>query len=87
MSFKSTYNRCFTRVNRITPSPSTTESAIANDHCCLNVNESYRERKIRRNMLTANPIQAQVRCLPDMGHTEKERGQSHEWALIFMLPA
>ena len=24
--------------------------------------------------------------LPDMGHTEKERGESHEWALRFMLP-
>ena len=24
--------------------------------------------------------------LPDMGQTEKERGQSHEWALMFMLP-
>jgi hypothetical protein len=25
--------------------------------------------------------------LPDMGQTEKERGESHEWALKFMLPA
>jgi hypothetical protein len=24
--------------------------------------------------------------LPDMGQTEKERGESHEWALMFMLP-
>ena len=24
--------------------------------------------------------------LPDMGQTEKERGESHEWALTFMLP-
>ena len=23
--------------------------------------------------------------LPDMGQTEKERGESHEWALMFML--
>ena len=24
--------------------------------------------------------------LPGMGQTEKERGESHEWALMFMLP-
>ena len=24
--------------------------------------------------------------LPDMGQTEKKRGESHEWALKFMLP-
>ena len=24
--------------------------------------------------------------LPDMVQTEKEGGQSHEWALMFMLP-
>jgi hypothetical protein len=24
--------------------------------------------------------------LPDMGQTDKERGESHEWALMFMLP-
>jgi hypothetical protein len=24
--------------------------------------------------------------LPDMWQTEKERGESHEWALMFMLP-
>ena len=24
--------------------------------------------------------------LPDMGQMEKERGESHEWALMFMLP-
>ena len=24
--------------------------------------------------------------LPDIGQTEKERGQSHEWAIMFMLP-
>jgi hypothetical protein len=24
--------------------------------------------------------------LPEMGHPEKERGESHEWALMFMLP-
>ena len=24
--------------------------------------------------------------LSDMGQTEKERGESHEWALMFMLP-
>ena len=24
--------------------------------------------------------------LPDMGQTEKERGESHEWTLMFMLP-
>ena len=25
-------------------------------------------------------------ALPDMEQTEKERGESHEWALMFMLP-
>ena len=25
-------------------------------------------------------------ALPDLGQTEKERGESHEWALMFMLP-
>jgi hypothetical protein len=24
--------------------------------------------------------------LPDMGQTEKEREESHEWALMYMLP-
>ena len=24
--------------------------------------------------------------LPDMGQTEKERGESHEWTLMFKLP-
>ena len=24
--------------------------------------------------------------LPDMGRTDKERGESHAWALMFMLP-
>ena len=24
--------------------------------------------------------------LPDMGQMEKKRGESHEWALMFMLP-
>ena len=42
----------------------------------------YKERKIRRNMLTASPMQGQVRCC----RTVKERAESHEWAQMFMLP-
>ena len=39
---------------------------------------SYRERKIRRNMLTTNPMQ-------DVARYGAERRESHEWALMFML--
>ena len=36
----------------------------------------YRERKIRRNMLTANPMQGQVRCCQIWGRLWK-RGKNH----------
>ena len=47
-------------------------------------NFNYRERKIRRNKLTTNLIQGQVRCCQIWGRRRK-RGESHEWALKFML--
>ena len=42
---------------------------------------AYRERKIRRNMLTTYARTSAV--LPDMAQTEKERGESHEWAHVY----
>ena len=31
-------------------------------------------------------VQGVCAVLPDMGQMEKERPESHEWALMFMLP-
>ena len=45
----------------------------------------YRERKITRNMLTTNPMQAQVQCC-QMWSRRRKREENHMFgALMFML--
>ena len=55
-----------------------------NQHNWL-ANMYYRERKLRRNMLTSNHLQGEVRCCQIFGRLTK-RGESHEWDLMFRLP-
>ena len=55
---------------------------------CMKLQNYYRERKIRRDMLTTNPMQGKVLCCQiwgRRGERERER-KSHEWALKFVLP-
>ena len=49
----------------------------------------YRECKIRRNMLTANPMQEQLRCCQIWGRRRKreENHRSGPWSLWQLIPS
>ena len=54
---------------------------------CMRMEQFQLQGKQNKKEYSYNQSYASTSAvLPDMGQTEKEKGESHEWTLIFILP-